>query len=310
MVEFWGIFVVFSACAAIQLTESRYHDANASSDVSDPDCSASEELRAILNGIDDNSEDRSDSRRRVPTNPRKTNSLDLTEHAGIDPRRGEESSIEQDEVTSTSTTPPTTTTKVSKHKTKHNKKHKTSSTKPLSLTQRRQSLYAFARDGMRAYESYLVGLTRATIENILTELEVLPKKSESIREKIAEVKKALREFEKIDLENQASEFDGGEEASDIVADLNTEFNNPIDAPPALGQVLEKVGWMDLRHKLNDKVLSLMERFGKEFNTFIAALTPWERVMETALVELHRRFIRGDTNAKWSCFREFLSYYDF
>ncbi|XP_053958158.1 uncharacterized protein LOC128863183 [Anastrepha ludens] len=292
MVEFWGIFVVFSACAAFQLTESRYHNDYSSLDLSISDLSASDQLHDISNILDESSKESNDLPKHVVENSLENSSSDSaqeTEPTDL-PSVVENSS----ESTETAVTIPSPTKKPKKR---------------LSLSARRQRLFVFAKAGMNQYEKDYVSLTRKAIKRIVVELEALPAKSEKVKEKLSEIKEALKEIEGVDVAQDSTEFDALGEASEIVSSLHDELDNPLDAPRELEQVLEKVGWMDMRYKLGDEMESLINGFGKEFNIFIASLTPRERLMEAGLVELHRRFAKGDTDTKWNSFTEFWTYFD-
>ncbi|XP_004534973.1 uncharacterized protein LOC101455591 [Ceratitis capitata] len=284
MVEFWGIFVVFSACAAFQMTESRVHNAHKPRNNLNRSTVRTE---SISNSID--SEEVRLLSSNIPRNSLEDNLSASSEQTEANLLKKVENSSEENEISST-----TKSITVKKR---------------LSLVQRRQELFKFARDGMRIFEQDFVRLTREVIEEIVVALEALTKKSENVKAKISEIKSALKDLEGIDLDEETPDFEALEEASEIVDDLNADFNSPFEVAPELLEVLEKVGWLDMRYKLGEEVFTFFKEFGIQLNKFVNTLTPRERQREAGLVDLNRRFSTGSTDAIWAAFTEFWAYFD-
>ncbi|CAD6997714.1 unnamed protein product [Ceratitis capitata] len=254
MVEFWGIFVVFSACAAFQMTESRVHNAHKPRNNLNRSTVRTE---SISNSID--SEEVRLLSSNIPRNSLEDNLSASSEQTEANLLKKVENSSEENEISST-----TKSITVKKR---------------LSLVQRRQELFKFARDGMRIFEQDFVRLT------------------------------PLKDLEGIDLDEETPDFEALEEASEIVDDLNADFNSPFEVAPELLEVLEKVGWLDMRYKLGEEVFTFFKEFGIQLNKFVNTLTPRERQREAGLVDLNRRFSTGSTDAIWAAFTEFWAYFD-
>ncbi|XP_039950657.1 uncharacterized protein LOC120768162 [Bactrocera tryoni] len=283
MVEFWGIFVVFSACAAIQLTESRIQHAYRPTSLSDSD-----ELSDISNSISDSSKDDSSSFIQAhtyedtsvtstrATQKTQANTVPHVEHSTVN--ESTESNVE-------STTPSATTRKIR-----------------LSLIERREALTELTGNLIAPYRKNYVGKTRDILKKLILELEASSSKSDDVKERLMELKGTLKELEAFDIES-----DNLEEASDIVYELIDELDYPEDEPPQVVAALRKVGWLDMRYELHDETLAITDKFGKAFNKFVATLSPWERLTEAGLVDLNRRFNEVPTDDKWDLFTEFWTY---
>lgn len=176
--------------------------------------------------------------------------------------------------------------------------------KRLSLGERRQALSVFTENALSEYEKHYVGKTRELIKKIIVELEVATEKSDALKERLTEIKDTLKKLEAFDIES-----DDLKEASEIVYDLINEFDSPVNEPPEVAATLEKVGWLDMRYELDDETVVIVNQFGKEFNNFVATLTPWERLNEAGLVDLNRRFNEDTTVDKWDLFDEFWTYFN-
>ncbi|XP_011182141.1 uncharacterized protein LOC105212074 [Zeugodacus cucurbitae] len=286
MVEFWGIFVVFSACIAFQLTESRIQHAAAYRPSS---LSASDELTDLSNSISDSSKDDGDASTFVfrnafdvtdtdtssdSTQETQTNSPQLVAHSTV--------TESAEESTTLSSTAPKTR---------------------LSLSERRQELYDFVINATSVYEKNYVGKTRNVLRKVLVELDATTEKSDALKEVIFEIKTTLKELEAFDIESNDLE-----EASSIVYDLNEAFDVPVNQPPELEAALEKVSWLDMRYELDDETVEIVEQFREKFNNFVATLRPWERLREAGLVDLNRRFNESTADDAWNLFDEFYTYF--
>ncbi|XP_018787007.1 PREDICTED: uncharacterized protein LOC108967835 [Bactrocera latifrons] len=283
MVEFWGIFVVFSACAAIQLTESRIQHAYRPTSLSD-----SYELSDISNSISDSSKDDSSSFLHAntyedpsvtstrATQEKPANSVPHVEHSTL--KESTESNVE-------STTPSATTRKIR-----------------LSLSERREALHVLTYNLLLEYSKDYVSKTRDVMEKLIHELESLTEKTDDVKDRLTELKAALKELEGFGIEP-----DDLEEASEIVTKLNNELDEPVNEPPQVVAALEKVGWMNMRYELGDEMFAITDKFAIAFNQFVATLTPWERLTEAGLVDLNKRFNDASTVDRWDLFPEFWEY---
>lgn len=282
MVEFWGIFVVFSACAAIQLTESRIQHAYRPTSLS-----ASDELSDISNSISDSSKDDSASSSLLQGNMFVDTSITSSDSAQETQRVEHSTVAESTESSVESTTPSTTTPKIR-----------------LSLSERREALSVFTDNLMTEYAKHYVGKTRDVIKKIIVELETSTEKSDNLEERLIEIKAILKELDAFDIES-----DDLDDASDIVHELNDELDEPVNEPPEMVAALRKVGWLDMRHKLHDETVAILDKFSKAFNQFVATLSPWERLTEAGLVELNKRFNKDKTVDQWDLFDEFWTYFE-
>ncbi|XP_011212339.2 uncharacterized protein LOC105232377 isoform X2 [Bactrocera dorsalis] len=283
MVEFWGIFVVFSACAAIQLTESRIQHAYRPTSLSDSD-----ELSDISNSISDSSKDDSGSFIQAnmyedisvtstrATQETQANTVPHVEHSTVN--ESTESNVEI-------TTPSATTRKIR-----------------LSLVERREALTELTGNLIATYRKNYVGKPRDILKKLILELEASRAKSDDVKERLIELNNTLKELTAFNIES-----DDLEEAVDIVHELIDELDYPEDEPPQVIAALRKVGWLDMRYELDDETLAITDKFGKAFNKFVATLTPWERLTEAGLVDLNRRFNEVPTDDKWDLFTEFWTY---
>ncbi|XP_039950705.1 uncharacterized protein LOC120768199 [Bactrocera tryoni] len=283
MVEFWGIFVVFSACAAIQLTESRIQHAYRPTSLS-----ASDELSDISNSISDSSKDESSSFIQAnmyedtsvtstrATQETEANTVPHVKHSRVNETT--ESNVE-------GTTPSATTRKIR-----------------LSLSERREALHVITYNLLLEYSKDYVSKTRDVMKKLILELESLTEKSDDVKEKLTELKATLQELEGFDIES-----DDLEGASEIVTKLNDELDEPVNEPPEVVAALRKVGWMDMRFELGDEVVAITDKFVIIFNQFVATLTPWERLAEADLVDLNKRFNDDTTVDRWGLFPEFWEY---
>uniref|UniRef100_A0A0K8VHL5 Uncharacterized protein n=1 Tax=Bactrocera latifrons TaxID=174628 RepID=A0A0K8VHL5_BACLA len=283
MVEFWGIFVVFSACAAIQLTESRFQHAYRPISLRD-----SYELSDISNSISDSSKD--DSSSFIQTNIYEDTSVTSTRatqetHANTVPHVEHSTVNESTESNVESTTPSATTRKIR-----------------LSLSERREALHVLTYNLLLEYSKDYVSKTRDVMEKLIHELESLTEKTDDVKDRLTELKAALKELEGFGIEP-----DDLEEASEIVTKLNNELDEPVNEPPQVVAALEKVGWMNMRYELGDEMFAITDKFAIAFNQFVATLTPWERLTEAGLVDLNKRFNDASTVDRWDLFPEFWEY---
>ncbi|XP_049316728.1 uncharacterized protein LOC105232377 isoform X1 [Bactrocera dorsalis] len=285
MVEFWGIFVVFSACAAIQLTESRIQHAYRPTSLSDSD-----ELSDISNSISDSSKD--DSSTFIQTNLYEDTSVTSTRatqetQANIVPHV-QHSRVNESTESNVEITTPSATTSTPKIR--------------FSLSERREALHVLTYYLLLEYSKDYVSKTRNVMKKLIHELESLTEKSDDVKKRLTELKATLKELEGFDIEP-----DNLEEASEIVTKLNHELDEPVNEPLEVVAALRKVGWMDMRYELGDEMSAITDKFVIAFNQFVDTLTPWERLTEADLVDLNKRFNDDTTVDRWDLFPDFWKY---
>ncbi|XP_049316746.1 uncharacterized protein LOC125779423 [Bactrocera dorsalis] len=282
MLYFWDIFVVFFACVAFQLAESRIQN-----DYHPYSLSASDELSDIFNSIIDSSKDGSSSF--VHGINLEDTSASYPEETQVDTLQYMGHSIETESTESSvgSSTPSARTSKMR-----------------LSLSERREALYLFTDILTIVYSKDYVGKTRDVLNKLILELEALTAKSDDVKERLTELKGTLTELDGFDIES-----DDLQEASDIISDLRGELYEPINEPPEVVVALRKVGWIDVGNELSEEMVVITHKFVTAFNQFVATLTPWERLTEADLVDLNKRFNDNTIVDQWDLFNEFWTYFE-